>query len=381
MLRNFIIILFHVLIAQVGWSQKTDLSIHIDNKINVDNLHIHYMDGTDIYDFTDSIKDNHLIIRQSLYAPFASVQIGQKDKSVSKTFYINENPAIIWIKGDTSSPSTSLLYDFDEYVVDFYDTLSNPILIQLRANTREIRDARQELWTNHADQLTKDDSLRHLHITLLKQTIESELPILREHGEEYFSFKHFTRQVDYAMYFIKEDPDFYSDLLLYLNSTFPMDFLTSGEGKAYIRNLENKINPVEPNIMAPETPIRLIDGSRLTLLDFKGKYVLLDFWATWCAPCMEQVPTLKKIREELPKDRFELIGVSVDKDSISFVKTIREKEMNWTHVLDRNRELQLLYNVQAYPTMILIDPFGKIVHIKVGGKIDVDRLREIMERN
>lgn len=107
--------------------------------------------------------------------------------------------------------------------------------------------------------------------------------------------------------------------------------------------------------------VKDIHGNIVKIKDFKGKYVLLDFWATWCPPCMKQIPFLKQLRKEYPSEKLVMISISADVDSSSFNRVIKKEEMNWTHIFDREI-LPKVFGIKAYPTLVLINTEGLILY-------------------
>ncbi len=112
---------------------------------------------------------------------------------------------------------------------------------------------------------------------------------------------------------------------------------------------------------APNFSATDLNGKQVELSAFKGKYVLLDFWATWCPPCMAKIPFLKDIRKKYPADKLEMISVSLDHTKTQCQRTIHSKGMNWIHIYDREN-IPSTYSVRYIPTIFLIDPKGKIIY-------------------
>jgi thiol-disulfide isomerase/thioredoxin len=106
-----------------------------------------------------------------------------------------------------------------------------------------------------------------------------------------------------------------------------------------------------------------ISGQPLKLSDFKGKIVLLDFWATWCPPCRVEIPNLLEIYRQFKNKNFVLISVSLDRDIPLARQFVKEKEMNWLHVIDRksSSSIAALYEIEYIPATFIIDGKGKIV--------------------
>lgn len=110
--------------------------------------------------------------------------------------------------------------------------------------------------------------------------------------------------------------------------------------------------------------INSIEGKQIKLSDFKGKYVLLDFWASWCMPCRQENPNIVKAYNQFKDKNFTILSVSLDKDPVAWKKAIEADGLTWTHaseLKDFEGASVRLYQVEAIPSSFLIDPSGKIV--------------------
>lgn len=124
-------------------------------------------------------------------------------------------------------------------------------------------------------------------------------------------------------------------------------------------------------------------GHPVSLSSFRGKYVLLDFWASWCGPCREENPTVVAAYAKYHSKGFEILGVSLDQKADSWKKAIRADKLGWTHVSDLkywDNALVRLYGVQGVPQNFLIDPQGKIIARGLRGQDLEKRLEEIYSR-
>lgn len=162
------------------------------------------------------------------------------------------------------------------------------------------------------------------------------------------------------------------DSLKRLYAAFPEKVKQSKYGKLLNEEIQKKSIGV-PGAMAHDFASDDINGTPLKLSDFKGKYVLLDFWASWCLPCRKGNPHLKEVYAQYKDKGFEIIGISDDDSKPEAWKKAVEKDGTgiWKHVLrgmkktetgfDRTNDKSDFYNIHSLPTKILIDPTGKII--------------------
>jgi len=115
----------------------------------------------------------------------------------------------------------------------------------------------------------------------------------------------------------------------------------------------------------------VMDGADFNINSLKGKYVIIDFWGTWCGACLAGVPEMKKFRDE-HADRLQIVGLAKDRNLEKVQKCMTKNEMNWPNILVGKGEQDFVakYNVQGYPTKILLDRNGKILLRSVGEKED-----------
>jgi len=121
---------------------------------------------------------------------------------------------------------------------------------------------------------------------------------------------------------------------------------------------------IDDGSFAPDFEGVTIDGRKVRLSDFAGKYVYIDVWATWCGPCKHEQPYFEILKEEYKGRNIEFVSVSIDKSRFAWENMIREKNMQGHHLFingDFDSNFAALYSVKAVPQFILIDPQGQII--------------------
>lgn len=124
-------------------------------------------------------------------------------------------------------------------------------------------------------------------------------------------------------------------------------------------------------------------GNPISLSSFKGKYVLLDFWASWCGPCRAENPNVVKAFSQYKDKGFTILSVSLDQPGAKdkWLKAIHDDNLTWTHVSDLqfwNNAVAKLYGIQAIPASFLLDPQGKIIGKNLRGEELVKKLKEVL---
>jgi peroxiredoxin len=127
------------------------------------------------------------------------------------------------------------------------------------------------------------------------------------------------------------------------------------------------VKPDKERKDAPEFTLKDADGKVVHLSDYRGKVVLLDFWATWCGPCKIEIPWFMDMQRKNKDKGFEVLGVSMDDEGWEVVKPfLADLQVNYRVVIGNDTTAQLYGGVDALPTTFLIDRGGKIAAVHVG---------------
>jgi thiol-disulfide isomerase/thioredoxin len=124
-----------------------------------------------------------------------------------------------------------------------------------------------------------------------------------------------------------------------------------------------------------------INGKKIRLSDFKGKYVLLDFWGSWCPPCREESPNLVKVYKAYKNKGFQILGVAADDNKQNWLNAVKEDGMTWENFCDLKgdkNEATLIYGINAYPTNYLINDKGIIIAKNLRGEMLEKKLAELL---
>ena len=124
-----------------------------------------------------------------------------------------------------------------------------------------------------------------------------------------------------------------------------------------------------------------LKGEALSLEKYRGQVVLLDFWATWCPPCVAEIPNIKKTYEKYKDQKFQIIGISLDRSKEPLDAFIHEKELGWVQYWDNTGKIANLYKVQAIPSTFLIDGEGVIQKTNLRGHRLETAVAELVQTN
>lgn len=120
--------------------------------------------------------------------------------------------------------------------------------------------------------------------------------------------------------------------------------------------------------VAPDFVLKSTSGENLRLSEYRGDVVMINFWATWCGPCRQEMPLLDELYRRYHRVGFHLLGVNIDDDTTRALRMVEELDLHFPVVFDTRKEVSRLYNVEAMPATILVDREGNIRHVHHGYK-------------
>jgi peroxiredoxin len=132
---------------------------------------------------------------------------------------------------------------------------------------------------------------------------------------------------------------------------------------------------------APNVDLELLDGGRFKLGDCRGQIVILDFWATWCGPCLQSLPHVVEIADEFRDQGVRFVAVNLEEPAAQINACLARHDLTMTVALDKTGAVAAAYEASAIPQTVVIDKDGTIARLFVGGGTQVTKeLREVLRR-
>jgi peroxiredoxin len=153
-------------------------------------------------------------------------------------------------------------------------------------------------------------------------------------------------------------------------------------GLALCATLES--GAVAPATSAPDFTLRTMDGPNLRLQEQRGRVVLVNFWATWCGPCRQEMPQMNRLYEKYRASGFVLLGVNVDEDPRNAAAVASKLGVKFPVLLDTDKKVSRLYDLATMPSTVLIDRDGRVRYVHRGYTSGVEdqydrQIRELLK--
>ena len=134
---------------------------------------------------------------------------------------------------------------------------------------------------------------------------------------------------------------------------------------------------------APDFALKSSTGENLRLSEYRGDVVMINFWATWCGPCRQEMPLLDQLYTRYERVGFSLLGVNIDDDSSRAMDMMKELGVSFPVLFDARKEVSQLYNVDAMPVTVLVDREGNVRYVHKGYKpgyedMYLDQIRSLL---
>lgn len=324
-----------------------------------------FVETTEPKDFIIYTSKNNFV--RVLAEPFDALEFNANYGDLSQTYEIKNSQVNADIKefNNHIAESYKVLDSLNNVFTTYKDSVGfDTIVLKLNKRSMEIYDFEKKYLAEYIE----NDPGSLASYVALAQKFNRNVNVFNPEKD----FKYF-KMVDTA--FARKYPN--SALHNQIHS-----FVAKKEAEIKRREAQEKITGIGE--LAPEISLPNPEGEIIKLSDFRGKYVLLDFWAAWCKPCRAENPNLVRMYRKYRWKGFEIFQVSLDQDSTQWVEAIKKDRLNWTQVSDLKYWKSApakLYNVQAIPASFLLDKEGRIIAKNLRGEALQNKLKEIFDTN
>lgn len=309
---------------------------------------------------------------------------GTQPKPLKATLYRNQNP----MRTDRVDESLALYLEPGTVTIESPDNLTNartggtplnetqqllrvrlrPLVDQIRA----IKDPDDFSEAEKNDTALVRSTERRL-TALYEARVLAELTFAKEHPGSYVSLQLLERNSWQGRFADQTEA-------AYLSLSDALKKMP--EAETVRKNIE-KSRLALPGTMAKDFTLPDVTGKKVSLASHRGKYVLVDFWASWCGPCRQENPNVVAAYEAYKDKGFAILGVSMDQNRENWLKAIEKDQLTWTHVSDLKGgkgEVAQLYGITSIPSNVLVDPKGKIVAKDLRGEALQAELAKWLEK-
>ena len=280
--------------------------------------------------------------------------------SGNKALNMLQNIRIVAFPGDALTVSGSM----DDYVVDgsdFYATLN-----EAQKNWETTNDSIKHIITAIGNAQTENQSADSIRLlteqiqALGQRMIDQQIDYIRQHPDE-----------DVSVYLLGNTGERLDEALTLIGDKAKngalsgfYEYMDAWVKEAKAR--EEAQARIKEGAEAPDFTLNDLNGQPLSLSSLRGKYIVLDFWGSWCGWCIKGIPDMKKYYEKY-KGKLEILGIDCRDTEEKWKAAVEKHELPWLHVRNAGEpDVSVLYAIQGYPTKIVIDPEGKIAKIVVG---------------
>lgn len=371
-----LIIVFGLLFAQCvntfAQVKKVSVKLVFHEGVNKKKLNISFDNGLIEQRLIMSKHNtgNEELIETECYAPYLKISVvGLYKKDVfdnNEDFYANaESGRIDFFKNPNRKGNSPYQLKFEGVLDD----------IGQRNHKNAIRKEVEEMAALRENpELATNDSLLMTYGIKPSLIRKKEMDLIKTHSSDFYYQELFFEKIEHWSYVINK-----KEILNFYVNNFDENFRKSVYGK----RIAGKISDLEldEGSIAPEFSQRALDGTIIDLNNYKNKYVLIDFWATWCKPCIQKLPTIQDLAKKYKHKNLVTILVSVDSDENVWENYIKENNLDMIHIRDSDETIAGLWKISVIPQAFLIDKGGKIIYSTKASNDDfLIKLKDILEK-
>jgi peroxiredoxin len=296
---------------------------------------------------------------------FLGRQYNKKQRIFSFQFFLGRGELTMEVYKDSLEKSTATgtkaQDEFNDFKKNYYPILqqSNNIWFE-----KQKAEKRHDLRTADSLKVWLDEYSRSMKQIVIKQAKRNPSSIV-------------------SAYLVKEhlsvDPD--PDILIPIYSNFDSSVKNSFFGRQILTAIQAGKRTMI-GLSAPAFKLRDKNGNMISLDSYKGKYTLVDFWASWCGPCRAENPNLVKAYNQFKSQRFDILSISLDDSRKHWLDAVTKDQLPWTQVSDlkgSKSEVKELYGIKSIPMNYLLDQDGKIIAKNLRGEELQQKLKEVIK--
>jgi thiol-disulfide isomerase/thioredoxin len=320
------------------------------------------IDKSGFFTLSTSDKDNYITL---IIKPGDEITLNANVKELGKTYQVKGSKDAELVR-ELSAKLDSTLDKISDLGKIYEDSINSRNLLKIRAHLDSVYNVIEEDQVKFTEKFIRTNIQSLASLMALYQQLSPRTSVLNptDHYEYY-------KMVDSSMMSLYPDADAVKSLHMLINDV--------GEQNQRKEQLEKRtgIGAIAPEIALPNPK-----GDTLRLSSTRGKYVLLDFWASWCQPCRNENPNLLRLYWRYKYNGFEIFQVSLDKTKESWIKGITDDKLAWINVSDLkfwNSPVVALYGIESIPYNLLLDTKGEIIGKDLQGEKLASKLREIFK--
>ncbi len=342
-----------------GWGNDSILLVHIDLKGKLEEIGDTIVAQNGVVTYNASAGDTTLVIMIPFGKSGERIGVGTEAKRITTVVYPGSKESIVGKAFDnrveyTSSGNDPMFEDAAKVRLETMAHLLHKDSVNRLIEKHYSNPEKQEEINGWFEQRGEaSDKVREITMRYVKENPSSQLAGFYAQDAKY---------EDKVAVIDGLDPKVRAGVFKYV---IEYSYIRA---KKYELTQEAKVNMVEGK-PAPAFTLKNEKGEDVSLSDFRGKWVVIDFWGTWCGWCIKGFPDMKEAYEKHKGDKFEIIGIACKDTQEKWLAGLEEYQLPWVNLINQealNEDVSVKYAVEGYPTKIIINPEGEIAKIVVG---------------
>ncbi len=350
---NYIAIILSIF-CQQGFSQiPFEAQIIFPQSLIKDKLSIRIDNGRDFKDIKFELHENQLILSDTFYGTYSAIEIfypneDDKNQPFYAGFFVSKEKSTIQFYQKVNEKNPIKNYQIKNAI-----DMKNEDYIQLKNFVAEEEKESMD-YINNLGNIQVTDSIMAIAQVKANKYVNKQTEFFKNCSGSYYCLWYFKQ-------YIAVNNTIPSDSLLGIyQNAFPENMKNSFEGYEIVKIINGRSE--KKYITAPNFIATDINGNKIFLEMFRGSYVLIDFWASWCGPCVKELPYIKEIRKKYSEEDLKIIFITQDNDFTSFSNAVIKHKIDFGIHIFSTPDLINLYGAQAIPKTFLIDPKGVIIY-------------------